>query len=200
MYIVLLSMTLQWPSVCVCASSMVVWTLIWLHPTASEAEASPSASSGSTVGNSGCVIVSAMNCWWRICLCSRLNNGNIKYLAQIIIIHFLATTELWLISWKLKISKQAFKRGYFVDAMKICLHTPFVVNITSELCAPLRGSAFCSCTFFWKIITLRDWLEIQQGYLTFQIMPGSEDCLCLLRLSRSMEILIKLWLFVWQQK
>lgn len=152
---------------CVCVRAVVVWTLNWLHLTTSEAEASPSASSGPTVGNSHCVIVRAMNCWWRICLCARSNNGNIKYLAQIIIIHFLATTELWLITWKLKISKQAFKRGYFVDAMKICLHTPFVVNITSELCTPLRGSAFYSHTFFWKIIILWEWLEIQQGCLEF---------------------------------
>lgn len=40
-----------------------------------------------------------------------------------------------------KLSKHAVKRLYFVDMMKICLHTPFMVNITSDLCAPLRGSA-----------------------------------------------------------
>lgn len=151
--------------VCVCFSPLVVWTLSWLP--VRNSEASPFASSGPTVGNSLCVIVYAMNCWWRICLCARSNNGNIKYLAQIIIIHFLTTTELWLITRKLKISKQAVKKRYFVDMMKICLHTPFVVNITSDLCARLWGSAFYSGAFFWKIIMLWVWLEIWQCRSTF---------------------------------
>lgn len=109
--------------VCMCVTAVVVWTLSWLPPSSSEAEASPTARPGPTVGNSLCVIVRAMNCWWRICLCGHSNNGNIKYLAQIIIIHFLATTEIWLITWKIKISKHAVKQLYLVDMMKICPHT-----------------------------------------------------------------------------
>lgn len=149
---------------CVCVNAVVVWTLSWLPPSSSEAEASPTARPGPTVGNGLCVIVRAINCWWRICLCACSNNGNIKYLARIIIIHFLATAEIWLIVRKLKISKEAVKRLYFVDMMTICLHTPFMVNITSDLCAPGKGSALymrAGAHSFGKIIMSWEWLEIR---------------------------------------
>lgn len=120
-------------SLCVCQCCGGLNPLSWLRPSSSEAEAGPAARPGPTVGNSLCVIVRAMNCWWRICLCACSNNGNIKYLAWIIIIHFLAMTKkIWLIVWKSKINKHAGERLYFVDMMTICLHPPFMVSITSD--------------------------------------------------------------------
>lgn len=145
--------------VCLCISAAVVWTSSWLRPSSSEADVSPAASSGLTVGNSLHVIVCAMNCWWRICLCARLNNGNIKYLVRIIIIHFLATIEIWLITWKLKISKQAVKWLYFVE-MKIFLHTPCEVNITSVLNA-LQNPSFTGGQ--------PQFLEIPQCWFAFEV-------------------------------
>lgn len=111
---------------CVCVNAVVVWTLSWLPPSSSEAEASPTARPGPTVGNGLCVIVRAINCWWRICLCACSNNGNIKYLARIIIIHFLATAEIWLIVRKLK-NKQRGRQtivfcGYDDDLSAHTLH------------------------------------------------------------------------------
>lgn len=42
---------------------------------------------------------------------------------------------------------------YFVDMMTIRLHTPFMVNITSDLCAPGRDPPFelGQAAFLWKI-------------------------------------------------
>lgn len=53
------SATPWWWSVNVCVA---VRTLNWLRPSSSEAEASPSARPGPTVGNGLCVIVRAINC------------------------------------------------------------------------------------------------------------------------------------------
>lgn len=105
----------------------VVHVLKWLSEcwAGSLPQWSGAARLGLTVGNNFCVIVHAVDCWWRTCLCVRSNNGNIKYLGQIIITtHFLATTEMPLITGKLKVSKHTVKRLYLVEMMKICPHTP----------------------------------------------------------------------------
>lgn len=78
---------------CVCTWLCSGGLCVWLAASQQQRRA-PAASPRPAVGNHLCVIVCAMNCWWRICLCARLNNGNIKYLVQIIIIiHFLATAK-----------------------------------------------------------------------------------------------------------
>lgn len=170
-------------SLCVCQCCGGLNPLSWLRPSSSEAEAGPAARPGPTVGNSLCVIVRAMNCWWRICLCACSNNGNIKYLAWIIIIHFLAMTKKNLTN-RMEIKNKQTRRwaivfcGYDDDLSASTLHGEHYLRLmcASEGIRPSHEGNVHSygkssrCENDWKFVSLH---------------------VCCV-LSRSLEILIKI--------
>lgn len=172
--------------VCLCISAAVVWTSSWLRPSSSEADVSPAASSGLTVGNSLHVIVCAMNCWWRICLCARLNNGNIKYLVRIIIIHFLATIEIWLITWKFKNKQTSREIIVFCENEDFSAHTLRGEHYLSFKCITESVLYTRTATVFGKSAMLMWIWNVWNSGLSFS--------------GGAWKFWSKLWIYVWQQK
>lgn len=180
--------------VCLCISAAVVWTSSWLRPSSSEADVSPAASSGLTVGNSLHVIVCAMNCWWRICLCARLNNGNIKYLVRIIIIHFLATILHYYTTHYTTNHMEIKNKQTSREMIVFCGNEDFSAHT-------LRGKHYLS----FKCIT-----ESVLYMRTATVFGNSAMLICIWNVWNSglwrsflggvWKFWSKLWIFVWQQK